>query len=198
MKKLQSNLLLLVTAMIWGFAFAAQRMGADHIQPFGFNGIRFMLGAISLIPVILIFEKKEPERQNHKEKLSTTVFAGVLAGLLLFTASALQQFGIVITQSAGKASFMTGLYTVMVPVFGIFLGRKTNINIWIGACLAVVGMFFLCIVGEDWRVRWELSIGDVILFFNAVFWAFHIIVIDKKSRGELYLQRLFIYYYISL
>ncbi len=179
MKKFQSNLLLVVTAMIWGFAFAAQRMGADHIQPFGFNGIRFMLGAISLVPVILIFENKEQEKQVHKEKLSTTLFAGVIAGLLLFTASALQQFGIVITQSAGKASFMTGLYTVMVPVFGIFLGRKTNINIWIGAVLAVVGMFFLCIVDEKWRVNWILSIGDIILFFNAVFWAFHIIVIDR-------------------
>ena len=179
MKKLKSNLLLLLTAMIWGFAFAAQRMGADHIQPFSFNGIRFTLGALSLLPVILMFERKEQQKQNHKAKLSTTIFAGILAGTLLFTASALQQFGIVITQSAGKASFMTGLYTVMVPVFGIFLGKKTSLNIWVGAFLAVFGMFFLCIVGEGWQINWVLSVSHIVLFLNAVFWAFHIIVIDR-------------------
>ena len=179
MKKIKSLALLLMTAMIWGFAFVAQRMGADYIKAFTFNGIRFVLGAVSLIPVFLIFEKKEASKDLHKTKLKITAFAGILAGIALFTASALQQKGIEITQSAGKASFMTGLYTVLVPIFGIALGKNTSINIWLGAFLAVVGMFFLCIVNEAWKIVWVLSYGDLILLLNAVFWAFHILIIDR-------------------
>ena len=179
MNKIKSLALLLMTAMIWGFAFVAQRMGSEFIQAFTFNGVRFVLGAVSLIPVIMLFEKKEAEKNVHNSKMKSTALAGVLAGLALFTASALQQKGIEITQSAGKASFMTGLYTVLVPVFGIALGKRTSLNIWIGAFLAVVGMFFLCIVNEVWQIVWVLSYGDFILLLNAVFWAFHILIIDR-------------------
>lgn len=179
MNKIKSLALLLMTAMIWGFAFVAQRMGSEFIQAFTFNGVRFVLGAVSLIPVIILFERKETEKSVHNSKIKSTALAGVLAGLALFTASALQQKGIEITQSAGKASFMTGLYTVLVPVFGIALGKRTSLNIWIGAFLAVVGMFFLCIVNESWQIVWVLSYGDFILLLNAVFWAFHILIIDR-------------------
>ena len=179
MNKIKALALLLMTAMIWGFAFVAQRMGSEYIQAFTFNGIRFVLGAVSLIPVIMLFEKKEQGKSVHNTKMKSTALAGVLAGVALFTASALQQKGIEITQSAGKASFMTGLYTVLVPVFGIALGKKTSFNIWIGAFLAVVGMFFLCIVNEAWQIVWVLSYGDFILLLNAVFWAFHILIIDR-------------------
>ena len=178
MKNFKSLSLLLMTAMIWGFAFVAQRVGADYVGAFTFNGVRFILGAVSLIPVILIFEKKDKDKLLHTSKMKETVLAGILAGLVLFTASALQQIGIEITKSAGKASFMTGLYTVMVPIFGIFLGKKTSLNIWLGAFFAVVGMFFLCVVGENWAVNWQISYGDFILLLNAVFWAFHILIID--------------------
>ncbi|MBQ9758059.1 MAG: DMT family transporter [Clostridia bacterium] len=179
MKKFKSLGILLLTAMIWGFAFAAQRMGADYVPVFTFNGVRFILGGMSLIPVIFFFEKKEADRELHTKKMKSTFLAGILAGLALFTASALQQKGIEITGSAGKTSFMTGLYTVIVPIFGIFLGKKTNINIWLGACLAVVGMFFLCVVGEDWRISWQINYGDIVLLLNAIFWAIHILIIDS-------------------
>lgn len=179
MKKIKSLALLLMTAMIWGFAFVAQRLGADYIEVFTFNGVRFLLGGLSLIPVILLFEKREREVLVHKSRIKITVFAGVIAGLVLFTASALQQKGIEITGSAGKASFMTGLYTVLVPVFSILLGKKTTVNVWIGAVLAVVGMFFLCVVGENWTVSWQIGYGDFVLLLNAVFWAIHILVIDR-------------------
>ncbi len=179
MNKIKSLALLLMTAMIWGFAFVAQRLGSEYIQAFTFNGVRFVLGAVSLIPVIMLFENKEAEKGVHNTKMKSTALAGVLAGVALFTASALQQKGIEITQSAGKASFMTGLYTVLVPVFGIALGKKTSFNIWIGAFLAVAGMFFLCIVNENWRIVWVLSYGDLVLLLNAVFWAFHILIIDR-------------------
>ena len=179
MKKIKSLTLLLMTAMIWGFAFVAQRLGADYVVVFTFNGVRFLLGGLSLIPVIFLFEKREQEALVHNSRIKITVFAGILAGLVLFTASALQQKGIEITGSAGRASFMTGLYTVLVPVFGILLGKKTTINVWIGAILAVVGMFFLCIVGENWTVSWQIGYGDFVLLLNAVFWAIHILVIDR-------------------
>ncbi len=174
MKKFKSFMLLLMTAMIWGFAFVAQRMGADYVGAFTFNGIRFLLGAISLVPVILIFEKKEKNAEVHTQKISVTFKSSIIAGVVLFTASGLQQVGIEITGSAGKASFLTGLYTVLVPIFGIFLGKRTTFNVWIGAVLAVVGMFFICI-----NDRWQISIGDTVLLIGAVFWATHIMVIDR-------------------
>ncbi len=174
MKRIKSLGILLITAMIWGFAFVAQRVGSDFVQPFAFNGIRFMLGAVSLIPVILIFEKKEKRNEIHNLKMRKTLIAGCVAGVVLFIASWLQQCGIVITQSAGKAGFITGLYTVLVPVFGIFLKKKTNINVWMGALFAVIGLFLLCI-----NEKWQISYGDAVLLCGSVFWAFHILIIDK-------------------
>ena len=173
MKKLKSNILLFATAIIWGFAFVAQRMGAEFVGAFTFNGVRFALGALSLIPVIMIFEHKDCEIEKHNRKMKLTLISGLVAGLVLFIASALQQVGVEITQSAGKAGFITGLYTVLVPVFGIFLKRKTGINIWFGAILAVCGMFLLCV-----NEKTGIGFGDVILIIGAVFWALHILVID--------------------
>lgn len=178
MKKLKSNLLLLMTAMIWGFAFVAQRIGADSVGAFTFNGTRFLLGAFSLIPVILIFEKKEAEKTIHSGKITVTIKSGALAGLILFIASALQQWGVEITGSAGKSSFLTGIYTVLVPILGIFLGKKTTLNVWLGAFFAVVGMFLICI-----NEKWQISYGDCVLLIGAIFWALHILVIDKFVDG---------------
>ncbi len=174
MKQFKSFALLLMTAMIWGFAFVAQRMGADYVGAFTFNGIRFALGAISLIPVIFIFEKKDKDNKIHMQKMSVTFKTGLVAGVILFTASALQQIGIEITGSAGRASFLTGLYTVLVPIFGIFLGKRTTFNVWIGAVLAVVGMFLICV-----NEKWQIGLGDTVLLIGAVFWTLHILVIDR-------------------
>ncbi len=174
MKQFKSFALLLMTAMIWGFAFVAQRVGANYVGSFTFNGVRFALGAISLIPVILIFEKKDNDRKIHTQKMSTTFKTGIIAGIILFTASSLQQVGIVITGSAGKASFLTGLYTVLVPIFGMFLGKRTTCNVWIGAFLAVVGMFLICV-----NEKWQIGMGDTVLIIGAIFWTLHILVIDR-------------------
>ncbi len=173
MKNIKSLSILLLTSIIWGFAFVAQRMGAEHIGAFTFNGVKFMLGTASLIPVILIFEKREADADVHKTKIRSTVLVGMLAGTVLFIASWLQQLGIDITKSAGKGGFITGLYTVLVPLFGIFLGKKTGLNVWLGAVFAVVGLFLLCITD-----KWTLSIGDAVLLIGSVFWAIHILVID--------------------
>ena len=181
LKNIKSLGILLLTAIIWGFAFVAQRVGAEYVGAFTFNGIRFALGAVSLIPVILIFEKKDFSKQYsdeenialHKGKIKKSLHVGVLAGTILFIASWLQQRGVEITQSSGKAGFITGLYTVLVPIFGIFLKKKTSWNIWAGAGFAVVGLFLLCI-----NEKWQISYGDAVLLIGSVFWTLHILVID--------------------
>lgn len=169
--KILSFVMLLLTAMIWGFAFVAQRVGAESLGALYFNGIRFALGALSLIPVVLIFEKEKFDR----EKLKRTLLAAIIAGVVLFIASALQQYGIEITKSAGKAGFITGLYTVLVPIlsFLIYKQRK-SVGVWIGAILAVIGLFLLS-VNEALTV----GFGDIVLLVGAMFWAVHILVIDK-------------------
>lgn len=170
-KKIKSTILLFLTAIIWGFAFVAQRVGAEYVGAFTFNGIRFLLGAISLIPVILIFEKEN----FNKEKLKNTLVSGLLAGVVLFIASTLQQFGVEITGSAGKAGFLTGLYIVLVPLIRFIMGKKTSVLTFFGAVFAVIGLFFLCMTGDEI----SFGIGDIVLIIGAFFWAGHILVVDK-------------------
>ncbi len=173
--KIKSTALLFLTAIIWGFAFVAQRVGADFVGAFTFNGIRFLLGACSLIPVIIIFEKDKMNLNNLKK----AVVPGILAGVILFIASTLQQYGVEITQSAGKAGFLTGLYTVLVPLIRFALGKKTGILTFVGAIFAVAGLFLLCMTGDDI----SFGIGDIILIIGAFFWAGHILVVDKYVNG---------------
>lgn len=170
-KKLKSTFLLFLTAIIWGFAFVAQRVGAEYVGTFTFNGIRFLLGTLSLIPVILIFEKEK----FNKGKFKKTLTSGLLAGVVLFIASTLQQFGVEITGSAGKAGFLTGLYIVLVPLIRFVMGKKTSILTFFGAIFAVVGLFFLCMTGDEI----SFGTGDIVLIIGAFFWAGHILVVDK-------------------
>ncbi|MDR1643822.1 MAG: DMT family transporter [Clostridiales bacterium] len=164
---MKSSLLLLSTALIWGLAFVAQAVGMEYVRTFTFNGVRFALGALSLIPVILIFEKGSP---NMKK----TAIAGVIGGAILFAASSFQQLGMEFGASAGKAGFITGLYTIIVPALGIFMGRKVPVLAWVGAGSAAVGMYFLSLSEGPAGV----GIGDIALFVSAFFWAGHIIAID--------------------
>ncbi len=173
--KLLSAFMLILTAMIWGFAFVAQRVGAESLGSFYFNGIRFAMGAVSLIPVVLIFEREKFDKQKFKR----TLVASLIGGTVLFIAAALQQFGIVMTQSAGKSGFITGLYTVLVPILSLLVYKKKNsIGGWIGAILAVGGLFLLSV-----NESFSIGLGDVVLFVGAIFWAVHILVVDKFVGG---------------
>jgi drug/metabolite transporter (DMT)-like permease len=165
-----STICLFATAFIWGLAFVAQRVGADYMGSFTFNGVRFALGALSLIPVIVFFEKSSPS-----VNLKLTFLTGLVGGLVLFIASSLQQIGVVLTGSAGKAGFITGLYTVLVPVLGIFLHRRTTVLTWVGAFCAVVGLYLLS-VPEGLS---SIELGDITLLLGAIFWAIHIMFIDR-------------------
>ncbi len=170
-KRFISNCMLILTAMIWGFAFVAQKEASGYIGSLTFIGIRFLLGGLSLIPVILIFERND---FNDKSKLLTTIKCGIITGCFLFTASLLQQVGIAFITQASKAGFITGLYTVLVPIIGIFMGKKARVNIWIGAVLAVVGLYMVSVVGAP-----AVEFGDLLLLIGAFFWAGHILSIDK-------------------
>jgi len=171
-KALKSNLFLLLAAAIWGLAFVAQRIGAEYIAPFAFNGIRFALGSISLIPLILYFGHKHKNESVQGSSFKSAFTAGLIAGCVLFIASSLQQIGMSET-SAGKAAFITGLYIVLVPVFGIFLKHAISVNTWFGVAVAAVGLYLLCVTGD-----FTISNGDILEIIASFFWAIHILLID--------------------
>ncbi len=171
LSKTASDFLLLLTAIIWGFAFVAQRAGMEFTGPFTFNACRFLLGGLVLIP--LVFYQKP--KQFSKYQIQATVKGGLLSGLLLFGGASMQQIGIVYT-SAGNAGFITGFYVVLVPILGLIFYHKTRLNIWLGAILALVGMFFLSVT-EDFSI----SKGDIYVFISAFIWAFHVLIIGKYA-----------------
>jgi len=166
-----ADLLLLLTAAVWGFGFVAQRSGMQYVGPFAFNALRFPLGSLSLLPLIAWRRYSKP---TEKSSSSTIFFSSFLAGTCLFVAVAFQQLGIMFT-TAGNAGFITGLYVILTPIFGIFLGRSTGKATWIGAILTFTGLYFLSSSGP---VK-SINVGDVIIAFSAVFWAFHVLVIDR-------------------
>lgn len=168
--RLKSDILLLLAAAIWGFAFVAQRVGMKYVGPFTYNGVRFALGSLSLIPLMLFMkEDKHEEDKGYKNAAKT----GFIAGIVLFTASSLQQLGIMYT-TAGKAAFITGLYIVLVPILGLFLKHRPGINAWIGALLAVTGLYFLCVTNA-----FSISGYDLMILACAFFFAIHILLIDS-------------------
>jgi drug/metabolite transporter (DMT)-like permease len=172
-KALRAELLLLLTALIWGSAFVAQRVGMDHVGPFTYNGARFLLGALSLLPLLLIRRRSEPLIAPGGGRW---LFAGgLLAGLILFAGASLQQIGIVHT-TAGKAGFITGLYVVIVPLLGLMLGHRTPWKTWIGAALAMAGLYLLTMTETL-----TLAQGDGLVFISAFFWAGHVLVIGWLS-----------------
>ena len=168
---------LFLTAIIWGFAFVAQVQGINHIGSFTLNGTRFTLGVLSLLPVVLIFERGRVDREERIR----TVKASILAGMALFTASTLQQIGIAYTKSAGVAGFITGLYMVLVPIAGFLLFRhKTGVQVWLGAILAVIGLFLLCVKpGEGF----SFGMGELLLLIGVFFWTAHILIIDRLAKN---------------
>lgn len=190
---LKSDLLLLLSATIWGFAFVAQRMGMDHVGPFTFNGIRFFLGAVVVIPFIA----RNSQQQLPKAVASAGVlgkralfFYGALAGLTIFAGASLQQVGLVYT-TAGKAGFITSLYVVMVPLMGSAWGQRTRAGTWGGALIAAVGMYLLS-VNEDFTI----AFGDLLELMGAVFWACHIHLIGWLSPKTDSLQLAFVQFMV--
>ena len=166
-----ADLLLLLTAAIWGFGFVAQRSGMLYAGPFAYNGIRFILGSLSLLPLILWRRKKGSSKTEEKKSF---ILSSFIAGTCLFIAVSFQQLGMMAT-TAGNGGFITGLYVIFTPVFGIFLGRRTGRATWIGAFLTLTGLYFLSSAGKPG----EINPGDILVAVSAVFWAFHVLIIDR-------------------
>lgn len=173
-KELRANALLVLTATIWGFAFVAQRVGSGYVGAFTYNGVRFILGAFSLMPLIYLISRKNNE---NGQASSFPVLPGIICGLVLFTASTLQQIGVSET-TAGKAGFITGFYIVLVPIFGIFMNHKIGRNIWIGVVLALSGLYVLSV-----NEGFSIGRGDMMVLAGAVFFAVHILIIDRFAAG---------------
>ncbi len=175
MSILRSNLLLFLAAAIWGLAFVAQRVGMEYVGPFTFNGVRFALGSLSLIPLILYYQNRSPRDIQVEDNARQVIIAGMIAGVVLFIAATLQQIGLIYT-TAGKAAFITCLYIVIVPILGILLKQYVSMSTWIGSVIAVVGLYLLCV-----KEGLYISYGEVLELIGAFFWAIHILVIDHFS-----------------
>ena len=173
-----SVVVLFTAAIIWGFAFVAQVKGGDHVGAFTFTSIRFLMGGLVLIPVYALFEKnRDLSPIERKKKSRRTLVGAMLAGVALFTASSLQQFGINMTRDPGKAGFITGLYTVLTPVFYFLIFRKrTGWNTWVGCVLATAGLYMLCL---QEGTSFSFGLGELLLFLNAVMWVTQILIVDR-------------------
>ncbi|HBP37411.1 MAG TPA: EamA family transporter [Clostridiales bacterium] len=170
--QLKANLYLLLAAAIWGFSFVAQRVGVRYVGSFYMNGIRFAVGVLVLLPVLLLRRRSDTA---DRRKNILTLKAGLLAGIILFAAVSLQQLGIVGT-SAGKSAFITSLYIILVPVFGLLLGRRIGLGAWLGTACAAAGLYFLCVTEAL-----TISGYDLLILGSAVLYTVHILLVDHYS-----------------
>lgn len=177
-KRIRGNFLLLLTALIWGFAFAAQSEGMKYVGPFTFLGIRSYLGGIALL--IFMGVRKRLEKQQKQEHMmysrKTLLSGGICCGAMLFTASILQQIGIQYSPESGKAGFITALYIVLVPLCGAFRGKRVAGKVWLAVAVALTGMYLLCISDG-----FSIARGDIYLILCAVAFTGHILVVDSFS-----------------
>ena len=172
---MKNNILLVLTALIWGCAFVAQSVGMDYVGPFTFNTARFLIGAIVLLPVIWFMDRQRKTGAEKGAGQKTLIIGGICCGIALAVASTLQQWGILFT-TVGKAGFITAMYIVIVPLLGVFIGKKVRPLIIGCVAIAVVGFYFLCMT-ESLR----LGLGDFLVLLCAIAFSIHILVIDHFS-----------------
>ena len=172
---MKNNILLVLTALIWGCAFVAQSVGMDYVGPFTFNMARFLIGAVVLLPVIWFMDRQRKTGAEKGAGQKTLIIGGICCGIALAVASTLQQWGILFT-TVGKAGFITAMYIVIVPLLGIFIGKKVRPLIISCVAIAVVGFYFLCMT-ESLR----LGLGDFLVLLCAIAFSIHILVIDHFS-----------------
>ena len=176
LKRFRGSIMLLLAAIIWGTAFVAQSKGMDYVEPFTYNSIRTLIGGIALFPVNAVLSKRSSLHSVTHRKVS--IIGGICCGIILFAASSFQQLGISMT-TAGKAGFITALYVIIVPVSGLFFGKRPHIKIWVCAAVAVAGFYLLCV-----KKHFTISDGDIYVLISAFFYAFHIIAIDHFNARK--------------
>ncbi len=194
-QRLVANGMMLVTAAIWGFAFVGQREGMAYLGPFTFNGVRFLLGTFSLLPV-LWFYRNTPKVRSTEIPERLLWWGGLIAGFCLLMGATFQQVGMQYT-TAGKAGFITGMYVIFVPMVGLFVGQRPTLEAVIGACFAIWGLYLLSI-----HQNFSMSWGDVLNLIGSLFWTAHVLVIGwlspKVSAIRLSIIQFFITGLISL
>ncbi len=171
-------MMLLLTAAIWGFAFVAQSMAMDSVSPFTFNCIRFFLGGAILIPCIFLLDRINKNGRRVWGLTKSELVGGFFCGVVLAVASTLQQYGIALGSTAGKAAFITSLYVVFVPVLSIFAKKKMNPRVWLGVVMALLGV---ALISVNFREGFSVGFCDLVMLIAALSFAVHIIVIDKYS-----------------
>lgn len=180
-RQLRGGAMLMLTALIWGTAFVAQSVGMDYLGPCAFTAVRNFIGCVALLPVIALASRlrsgAQPEEAAPAPGKKALFGWGAACGLLLGGATLLQQAGMQ-TASAGKAGFLTALYIVIVPVLGIFLGRRPGLKVWMGVVLALVGAYLLSVKGGA-----GIASGDLLVIASAVVFSLHILVIDSVPAG---------------
>ena len=181
--RLRGNLLLLLTALIWGAAFVAQKEGGAEMGALTFNGVRSLLGGGMLLVLLPLMDRVGlTHRPATPAERKTLWVGGLLCGLALFAATNLQQLGLNFSQfgmeetTAGKGGFITAFYIVLVPIFGLFIKRRTTLFTWIGVVLAMVGLYFLCMQGESGIVP-----GDLLVLSCAPIFSVQILLVDHYS-----------------
>lgn len=185
--RIKGVVLLFITAFIWGTAFVSQRLGTDIVSPFTFSATRMLLGAFTLLPVIIIKDlverKRQPLKRTTPEERSAvikkTITSGLLIGVAFCLAANLQQYAFVYS-SAGKIAFITSSYVLIVPFLSLIFGKKISAVTWISVSLGTVGLFLLCVDVKEFD---GVNFGDVLAIICAVCFAVHILLIEKLSVG---------------
>lgn len=192
--RIRNSILLFITAAIWGCAFVAQSVSMDYIGPYTMNGIRSLIGGFVLVPLVIIREHRKKRdtsitEADRKQENRMSVIGGICCGVILCIASMAQQIGIC-TTTVGKAGFITALYIILVPILGIFLGKKVGVKLGTGIVLSVVGLYLLCMAGNltmsgniilDLIASLSLTKGDTLVLVCAFVFSFHILAVDYFS-----------------
>lgn len=176
--QLRNSLLLVLAALIWGVAFVAQSAGGEYIGPYTFNSVRMIIGSVVLFPVIMVLDrvKPSPRKPRTREEYKRLLKGGVFCGCALFVASNLQQMGIYLGVSAGKAGFLTACYILLVPILGLFLHKRCGLNIWIGVVFTLIGLYLLCMNGSL-----SVEFRDGLILLCALMFAVQILLVDHFS-----------------
>ncbi len=177
-KSLGGNIALLLAAFIWGTSFVAQSVGMESVEGFTFNGIRMLMGSAALMPLIAVMQIKKRKtdirtKAQKKNDALVQLKSGVICGLILFCASNLQQFAFNYTTS-GKIGFITALYMLLVPVFGLVLKQKQKLFVWFAVVMGCFGAYLLCVDGS-----FSIGKGELLALVCSVCFAVHILYIDN-------------------
>jgi drug/metabolite transporter (DMT)-like permease len=170
---------MLLCAAIWGFAFVAQIKGMEHLKPFTFNGIRFIIGAMVILP-LYFFSQRSTAKKNPTRISASKLHSwgwSICAGCILFSGAALQQIGLQ-TTTAGNAGFITGFYVVLTPLVGLFLNQKPGLYSLLGAAIALIGLYFLSV-----STHFQVREGDWYELVGALFWTAHVLFIGHFVKN---------------